>query len=90
MNMSTDAATIDERPLSEIDVSDAQLYREDNWEPLFRRLRAMLQCISMNRAPTVRIGRSVPTSTSKQLIHSMRFFLQLMVFPLPKRRLKTS
>ena len=39
MNMSTDAATIDERPLSEIDVSDAQLYREDSWEPLFRRLR---------------------------------------------------
>ena len=39
MNMSTDAATIDERPLNEIDVSDAQLYREDSWEPLFRRLR---------------------------------------------------
>ena len=74
MNMSTDAVTIDERPLNEIDVSDAQLYREDSWEPCFDDSGAMLQCISMKLAPTVRIGRSVPTSTSKRLIHSMRFF----------------
>ena len=33
MSMSTDAVTIDERPLNEIDVSDAQLYREDSREP---------------------------------------------------------
>ena len=43
MNMSTDAATIDERPLSEIDGSDAQLYREDSWEPLFDDFGAMLR-----------------------------------------------
>ena len=39
MNINTEALEIDERPLSEIDVSDAQIYLEDRWQPVFRRLR---------------------------------------------------
>ena len=74
MNMSTDAATLAERPLMEIDVSDAQLYREDSWEPLFRRLRRDAPAHFHEASANGPIGRSVPTSTSKQLIHSMRFF----------------